>query len=199
MADAQLIKYLNTNVKAGHSIDSLKKALIDQGWDKSIVNDAVKSLKSSPKPKEMKEPGKRPIGITLMSIFGFLISSFLILIGLIILAGSFILRDALVLIILPIISALLLPIGIQAGTFLSGGLMVAALVLVAILVSGFGVFLFWAYKKLWNMQKKGWFIIMGFYVLTISQQIFSSERNYISIIIGLAVLVYLFLTRKLFQ
>ena len=208
MADAKLIEYLDTNVKAGHPIDALKKTLIAQGWDKSIVDNAAKGIKSSPKqavtgrsaePKESKEPGTRPIGITLLSIVGFLASVLLILVGFVILAGSFVSRDALVSVILPIISGLLLPLGIEAGTLLSGGLMVAALVFVAILVSGFGAFLFWAHKKLWNMQKKGLFIIMGFYVLNAVRQIFSSERNYISILICLAVLTYLFLTRQRFK
>ena len=205
VADSELVKYLKAGVEAGHPVDSLKKALIGQGWDKSMVEAAAEGIGAPQKSAgdagktETKEPGKRPVGITLLSLLGFIASSLTVLAGLVILAGSFMLRDALTLIILPIISELLLPLGIEAGTFLSGGLMVAALVFVAVLVLGFGIFLFWACKKLWNMQKTGWISIVGVSALSTAQQALSSERNYVTIGIYTAVLAYLFLKRNLFR
>lgn len=76
MVNNTIIKYLKKGLKEGHSLNSLKGALLKQGYPAADVDEAVRQV--SPAPKT--EVGKKPlvVAILVMSIIAIVVAALLI-------------------------------------------------------------------------------------------------------------------------
>ncbi|MFH0956349.1 MAG: hypothetical protein V1813_00645 [Candidatus Aenigmatarchaeota archaeon] len=92
MADQNLVDYVRSSLSQGYSADSVRQALVQQGWDPGSINEAFAlasgSMRSqaymAPTPQQGQaaaQPGKRPMLVTVLCAIGFIFSVISILIG----------------------------------------------------------------------------------------------------------------------
>ncbi len=188
MADQRLVDYIKENLARGYSVDYLMQLLIDQGWDIGELNEAVSTAHghdpAPPRPPEAPHPPaaskpatqniqpaqgipRRPAGVTIISLFGFLGSAAMLALG------------ALMIIFGGIVSALPGAELLNAtGGEGSPGLSVISFAfglfgiwygIVQIIISAIGLF---SYYLLWKMKKAGWMLIIAWTLIGLVAAVF---------------------------
>lgn len=183
MVNQQLINFFKEGVEKGHSLDSLKKSLLDQGWSGGQVN-AVKSEFSGREELAIPEVQKkvfsekqRPLGVTLVAIFHWLMVIEMIV-------GSIIIST--------------LTVSQEEGIFalIAGGFFVAIIITIAVLsilplLVGIGI---WKGKNGWRIVA----IVFGFIAIigglgTLAQP---NVLVVINLLISMAVVGYLLFSKE---
>ena len=201
MAEQQIIDYLRNGLYKGYSIDSLRKALIDAGWDGAKVDEAIGivehgqgSVPSPPHPMELPglpgplspvaEPaspqgGSRTRGVTMIGILGFIVSGLSLVAGFFLLfAGSF---------LGSIVS------GVPGSVTVFGDMESVLLIFSLIpIIVGFCGFL--AFYLLLRMKKAGWTLVIFLAMLGIASSMAAFDLyNVFSVSMWLVIVIYLFM------
>jgi len=215
MVDEHLISYIRENLKKGHSAESLKQVLISEGWDPREVDEAFSIVQSpafhahdepppsppkshplepqaKPKPQVEKEGPTRPKIVTIICVLGFVGSVILLIAGVLLTGIADMIGDTGI----PGFS-----LNETASLALGGftpmlGPLLDFLGMVLIIIA---LINFIAFYLLFKMNKIGWIIVIILGILQITGSAMSLSLNSVPVIVlGILIIAYLFMKRKLF-
>jgi hypothetical protein len=215
MVEESLISYIRENLKKGHSVESLRKTLVSEGWDPKQVDEAFAIVqspafhahdkpapsppkshplepKTRPKPEAEEEKPKRPKIVTIICVLGFLGGIILLIAG-ILLTG---ITDMIVETGIPGVS-INETVSLALGGFepMLGPLLdFLGMVLIIIALVNFI-----AFYLLFKMSRIGWIMVIVLGILQIIGSAMSLSMNSVPVIVlGIVIIAYLFMKRKLF-
>jgi hypothetical protein len=88
MADPNMVNYIRNSLSQGYSPDSIRQALVQQGWDQESIGQAFTEAggsgagaQSPMQGQAGAQPGKRPMLVTILCVIGFIFSAIAILAG----------------------------------------------------------------------------------------------------------------------
>ncbi|MBU0530561.1 MAG: hypothetical protein ABIH52_02050 [Candidatus Aenigmatarchaeota archaeon] len=200
MANQRIVDYIRNGLSKGYPLDSLKQALLNQGWGEAQVNEAVIQTQKAITPSGMhappqelpaRTPGERPIGVTVISILGFLIS-LLAIIG-----------AAFILFIGSMFSGLdpTLVDDVLVISFGDVGTYIMVLGMIPLVVGIIGLIAFFLLLK---MKRSGWFLVVTLGIISIITTVVSSvlvsfeTTGIITLVVWIIIIAYLFMKRKIF-
>jgi len=192
-----MVAYIRNSLGQGHSPDSLRQALLSQGWEESQIDEAFAEAQGTAATGTPKQatPGKRPTIVTVICILGFLMSVLFVLTGILTL----------------FVSSLFAPFG--TGTLTSGEgvssdvsdlsgfgslLILFSAVPLIVGIIGFGTF-----YLLLKMNKIGWILVLILGIISIALGLLQIamgvfQFNIISLAFWGLIVAYMLLKRNLF-
>ena len=193
MIDERLINYIKNGLEKGYSLNSLRQALINSGWDINQVNEAIDyvrnySLSTQTHSQTLKHPVTRPTGITVICVLGFLFSIFMLIMGIILLGFA------------PMLGNIEISTEFVNQSFSAtlGGFtpLFYAFGLITLIIS---IVAFIAFYLLWKMKKTGLIIVIIVGIISIIQSLISfNTNNIIGIVLWIIIIGYLWTKRNLF-
>jgi hypothetical protein len=202
MADQNMVAYIRDSLSQGHSLDSIRQALLSQGWDEVQINEAFAEAQAAPgtqaiqaQTPQQTTTGKRPTEVTVICILGFLISVFFILTGIVTL----------------FLGSLSASLGTGTLTLEEGASSdvsdLSGLGSLLIIFSGVpllvGIIGFGAFYLLLKTNKIGWILVLILGIISMALGILQAamgvfQFNIISLVFWGLIVAYLFLKRNLF-
>lgn len=213
MIDEKLVNYIKESLKGGQSEESIKKLLIEQGWSEEDLSEAFNTIKRNEQPnvnitelpktknvsalpednklderKTIQNQPKRPIGVLIISILGF-ISGFVSVLG-----------GILLLVFGSELSLSEFWLGVNQLFFHSINIL---LILLGILFIFLGAVEIFGSFLLFKMRRIGWLIVMILGILFIILSVLNIPLyNILSALPGISfqilIILYLLIKRKLF-
>jgi hypothetical protein len=86
MANPSMVNYIKDSLSQGYSPDSIRRALVQQGWDQGSIGQAFTEAGSGGQGTQVQQgqagsTGGRPMLVTVLCVIGFIFSAATILIG----------------------------------------------------------------------------------------------------------------------
>ncbi|NIP40244.1 MAG: hypothetical protein GTN39_01840 [Candidatus Aenigmarchaeota archaeon] len=207
MIDERLIDYIRDNLRKGYSLDSLRKVLIDEGWDPNQVNEAINYVQnisppasppvpsphpswSPPEEEETRKPS-RPTGVTIICILGFLGAILLLISGVLLVGlGGIIVNTG-----IPFLGNE--TASVTLGGF--GSVLGPLLDLMGFVLIALAVIYFVSFYLLLKMNRIGFVLVILLGLLQIIGSAISFSMNNATMIVLWAIIIaYLFIKRKFF-
>ncbi len=203
MVSGSILNYLREGLKEGHSLEMLKQELLKSGWNPAEVNEAANMVQAQPAPPsplpeskpEAQQAGKRPAGMTIICVLGFLLSVLLIITGIIALSFS------------GLVSGMdMIAVG-NARMSVPGGLFGSLFVMLGLVSLIIGIVGLIAFYLLLKMKKTGLIIVLVIGIITIFQSIINIiqfplisiiNSNIWVLVVWIIIVAYLLMKRRLF-
>jgi hypothetical protein len=193
MADPKLVHYIQSGLKVGQPLTSLKRALVSQGWDKKSVDEAANEAQ---KKKSYTITPKRPILVTFVALIGMVLSGLMIPVALIL----FIISIVMSALVIELINSMVLPYLESAGwtAAVFSGLAGLMPIFICLILLGLTIFIFWSFLKLWKMERIGWLISIILTVLGLVTSLWNGDWSVFSLALNAGWVGYLWWKRELF-
>ena len=175
MPDERIVAYLREGLRKGYSVDSLRQTLLSQGWENAEVDEAISSIRgyTVSSPPGVQFPSRRPTGVTIICILGYVGSVLALVAGILSIFFSAI-----------VVTAFPLP-GLDSLFAILGAL--------SLLLGIVGLV---AFSLLLKMKKIGWIIVTIEGIISII--IGALTFNVLGIALWIIILVYLWRKKDLF-